>query len=398
MDSTKRLKTIFLTPRFPYPLIGGDRIKSYKILSHLSRKHDVTLVTFFQGEYLEPQYLKAIEDLGVRVIVAPLSPLKAVCSALIHNRLLDPLEINYYTQQNFKKIVNKLLKEETFDLGFSFFMRTAEYLKQHNNLKKVLIAEDCRTLYQYRSYKESDNLIQKAVRLFDYKALQKYEPRISNHFDFTTLVTTNDISAMRQANPKAEFRLLTNGADMFEFTPPIDNSQRKGLFFCGKMDTWANVMMAKKIAEEILPLVRKEIPDCTLTIAGANPVASVLRLKSEHVKVLSKVPSLTPYYQSAAVFPHPHAGGSGIQNKLLEAMACGCPVVTTKVGNQGIDGAHGKDLMIAENVEEIATHTIRIIKDRKLMDTISHNARDLMIRTHSWDSIFSALDRIIEEL
>ena len=384
-----------MTARLPYPVIGGDRLKPYYLLSHLAKNHNVTLISFYQGSKIPVNYVNAIEKLGVKVFVIKLNPMVAGLKtfAKITNY---PLEIAYYYHSDFQKTVDKIINDNHIDLAFSFFMRTAEYIK-NKKLPKVLIAEDCRTLYQKRSYEESSNLKHKIVRWWEYTRLKTYEPNIVNYFDLTTLVSEADIDAMKKQNPNANYELLTNGTDIDKFKPK-ESIERKGILFAGKMDVWANVLMVKTIVKNILPIIKKEIPDAKLKIVGANPPQNILSLKSDSISIEANVPDMIPYLQKAQVFLHPHTGGSGIQNKLLEAMSCACPVVTTPTGNQGINAVNGKEVLIGDDFHQLAQHTINILKNKELAKSISDNARELIINTHSWESVFMKLDKIIDEV
>ncbi len=393
----RKHKILFLTPRFPFPVIGGDRLKPNRILAHLAKHHNVTLVSFNQGGQPPKSYLSAVSEMGIRVIPVPLNPYISGARTIARMLTKKPLEILYYTQPEFHSVVEKLLRVNEFDLAFSFFMRTAEYLKGIP-IKKILMAEDCRTLYQKRSYEESESLKQKMVRRWEWKKLSKYEPDIVNHFDITTLVSEADIAAMRRQNPNANYRLLTNGTDIDCFNPPENGSLRRNILFSGKLDIWANQLMLKTIVDHILPEIRKEFPDIELDIVGAKPPQSVMAYRDKGINIHPDVPEMKPYLQMASLFIHPHNGGSGIQNKLLEAMACGCPVVTTPTGNQGINGRHGKDLMIGTSPEELAGHAIELMKQEKLAKSISDNGRELICRTHSWQVVYDSLDEIISDL
>ncbi len=393
------MNILFLTPRFPYPLIGGDRIKPYNLLCHLAKTHNVHLITFYQGGNPPKSYIKEITDIGIELSYIPLYPLDAGLRSItsLSNRL--PLEIAYYTQSNYRKILNELIITKHFDLAFAFFMRTAEYLK-NIKIKKILIAEDCRTLYQKRSYSQTKNLLQKSVRFWEYIKLKKYEPKITSFFDITTCVTDTDIEALKQLNPNAEYRLLTNGVDIYKFTPPKDNSERQGLLFAGKLDIWANILMIKTIVNDIFPIVKEQIPNVTLKIVGSRPLPQIINIckSDENIELIADVPEMQPYLQSAQLFIHPHTGGSGIQNKLLEAMACGCPVVTTPTGIQGIEATHRKEVLIGTNPSELANHCIEVLTNLQLTEQLSVNSRDLIVKTHSWDKVFEDLDNIIFEL
>lgn len=392
------MRILFLTPRFPYPVVGGDRLKPYKILSYLGKKHNTTLVTFYQGQKFPDGYREEIEKLGVELFVIYLDPIKAglrtIPLTLFSNQ---PLEIAYYNQPEFGFMVEKLTKERKFDLSFAFFMRTAEYLK-HLPIKKILMAEDCRVLYQKRSYEESKNLKQKIIRYWEYKKLSSYEPRIVEYFDAVTFVTNNDIESMKQENPNGKYRLLTNGTDTDFFIPPENPDIRNGILFSGKLDIWANILMIERIVKEILPIIQEKLPDVKFRIVCSNPPKRIESLESEFISIHKNVPSMLPYLQEAELFLHPHSGGSGIQNKLLEAMSCACPVVTTPTGIQGIPVKNMESVLIGNNNQELAEHSINILKDKELAKRIGNNARQVIIDNLSWNRVYQMLDELIEEV
>lgn len=393
----KRLRILFLTPRLPYPTIGGDRLKPNFILRHLAKNHDVTLVSLYQGGDLPKSYVREIEKFGIKTHVITLDPFRAGIRTGLNIMGRKPLEIDYYFHPDFKQLIKELDIDNNFDLAFAFFMRTAEYIKD-NKIKKILMAEDCRTIYQKRSYEESANIKQKMVRLWEYRKLQKYEPDIVKFFDITTLVSQEDVKSMQELNPGAEFRLLTNGTDISKFVMPPGNTERHGILFAGKLDVWANELMIKSIINDILPLIREKVPDAELTIAGAKPPQSIMSLKGKGIYICPDVPDMLPYLQNSALFLHPHKGGSGIQNKLLEAMAAGCPVVTTPTGNQGIGAVNGESALIGRTPEELARHAIKVLTDPNYAKSISQKAHELVVSTHSWEAVFGQLDDILGEM
>ena len=381
----------------PYPLIGGDRIKSFHLLKHLAKSHNITLITFYQGHEDYHEYQKEIENLGVKVIVIPLNPIKSSIASIPRLYQFKPLEIYFYYQQAFKSKVKEYLQTENPDLIISFFMRTAEYVK-NVPAHKILIAEDSRILYQTRSAKDSKNIIQKLVRLYEVITLKHYEPKIMNNFDIATFVTKEDIEFSKKRNQNVKYRLLTNGTEVDKFIPS-DFNLRKYILFTGKLDLWANDLMIKRIVENILPKIREKFPDIKFQIVGAKAPPMIKKYaKLPNIELHENVPDFTPYLQQARVFLHPHLGGSGIQNKVLEAMSAGCPVVTTPSGNQGIEGIHSEHLMIARNDQELAQYSIEILQNDQLAQKISENGRELILKTHSWEIIYQKMDEIIFEL
>lgn len=391
----KQLEILFLTARFPYPLIGGDRVKPHYLLKHLSEKHKITLLSFHQGEEIKAEDRAIIENMGVDVHIIKLNPLKAAANLSLKHLFSLPLEIGYYYQNPFKRKVEELFQEKKFDLCFAFFMRTAEYVKS-KKIPKVLIAEDCRVLYQKRSFEESNHLLQKAVRFWEYKMLCKYEKKIVDYFDFVTFVTEQDIASMRLYNSKANYFLLTNGTNVNHFkSSESDISSREGILFSGKLDIWANEIMLQRIINKIFPIVKKDLPNAILNIVGANPRQNIRSLSAQDIVLDFNVPDMLPFLQKARVFLHPHTGATGIQNKVLEAMSCACPVVTTPTGIQGIDAVHNVHCLIGESDKELAKHTIELLKNNDLANKISRNARQLIIETHSWESVYHQLDELV---
>lgn len=386
---------LFLTPRYPWPLIGGDRVKAYHLLRHLAAQHNVILVTFNHGDHPTPEQRAAIEGLGVEVHAVPLAPLHAALASVRTFTTDLPLEITFYTRPDFRAIVDNLVAHRGIDLGISFFMRTAEYLRPYPALPKVLIAEDCRVEYQTRSTEAARSPIQKLVRWWETRQLLRYEPVVIEEFDVTTFVSPEDITASTGLNARATYALVTNGVDMERFAFHEGHAERHGLLFAGKLDVLANHLMATTIIRRILPSVREAVPNTTLTIAGAGPRRALRSLASTGIRIDADVPDLVPYFHRAAVFVHPHHGGSGIQNKVLEAMATGCPVVTTPSGLQGIEATHGVHAMIGTTPEELAAHVITILRDEDLRATLARNARQLMVDTHSWSHVFEQMDDVI---
>ncbi|MFM7339403.1 MAG: hypothetical protein ACKO2H_04780, partial [Bacteroidota bacterium] len=129
MQHTNRKNILFLTARYPYPLVGGDRIKSFHLLQHLSKHHNVTLISCVHGEAPTPERLKPLTDLGIIIHTVTVTPLKNGLRSIKTLWTDQPLEIAFYDDPAFHAIVRKELATTQFDLLISFFMRTAEYIK-----------------------------------------------------------------------------------------------------------------------------------------------------------------------------------------------------------------------------------------------------------------------------
>jgi polysaccharide biosynthesis protein PslH len=395
--SVKGLNILFTSAHFPYPLIGGERIKQYNILKHLGKNNRIFLICLDRGYEIKPEYIYEIKKINVEPYAFHINKYKGMLNAVLFSPNGKPLEINYFRHSEYSKKIAEIISENKIDLLMNLFIRTAEHVKGYN-IKKILLAEDCRSFYQERTSKISANLIQKVRRLFDSLQIRKYEADIMNYFDVTTVVTEEDSEQMTLLNPKADIRILSQGVDHLIFEPPENNELRSDLLFVGKLDVWINILMVKKLIHEILPIIRKSFPGIKLHIVGANPVKEILAEQNDYIIVHSDVPDIVPYLQKAAIFLHPHEGGSGIQSKVLEALSCACPVITSKSGANGIGIIPGINGFIADNIEDFAAIAIALLKDEQLRITIGANARKLALEKHSWESINSDLEELIVDV
>lgn len=366
-------------------------------MKHLAKSYDVTLAAISFKYAPNSEDIQPFLDMGIKVHTLPVKPISDGIKSVLMMPKKYPLEISFYLKKNFQELVDKLCEENKFDIGISFFLRSAEYLKD-KTFKKILISEDCRTLYQTRSYQSSKNIFQKGIRWWEVMKLKKYEPQIVDNFDIVTLVANEDIAAMKQLNPKPKYRLVTNGVNVEQFSPPKDNSERRDILFTGKLSVWSNTLMAVKAAKEIMPLIWKKFPDVKLHLVGSNAVKSVLDLANDKVIIHSSVPDIALYYKQCKLFIHPHLAATGIQNKLLEAMSAGMASITTITGTQGIEGKDGVHFLLAKTNEEFANKAIQLLEDEELYNKITKNARQLIVDTHTWDIVYQQIDKVIDEI
>lgn len=394
-----RLRILFLHTRFPFPLIGGDRIKAYYLLKHLATYHDVTLLTFHHRGEAPPEKIQALEEIGIHVHSIPLSPIKAGLGCITNALGELPIEIQFYNNDEYRNALNSIMSEKKFDVAMGFFMRAGEYLRDIP-IKKILIAEDSRVLYEHRSLMATKWSVphQKFIRWWELKKLLKYEPQMMNDFDITTFVTNEDINAAKALNPNVQYRLLTNGVVADPLAQYVPATDRKDIIFTGKLDVWANMMMVNTIAKQILPKIHERLPNVKFHIVGGYPPKSILALQNDKIIVHGNVPDVRKFMRNAAVFVHPHSAASGIQNKVLEAMATGCAIVTTTTGIQGIPAWHGKEVMIAHNQDEMVNYAVMLLENPSLRGEIAERAMKMVTEKFSWEVINSQIDGILDEM
>lgn len=394
-----RKRILFLTTRYPYPPIGGDKVKAYNLLKILTKYYDVKLIAWSFGKLPEVKDIEVLQSLGIEVEVLKFNPVIGALNSFIKLLSKLPFEISFYNLASYQKSVLRNLSAGKYDAVVAFFMRAGEFVKDMK-IKKILVAEDCRTSYQRRSFEQTSKFFQKLIRFHEWKKLQKYEFEMMECFDTVSFVTTQDIALIKKINPNGHYRLLTNGTDIERFIPG-SYREPNTLLFAGKMNVHSNQISALELAKDILPKVAEKNPEIRLIIAGADMNTEIRGLASDRIEILENVEDMVHLYQKATIFINPHRGGSGIQNKLLEAMACECAVITTLTGNQGIDGIDNQDLVIADSVDDFADKIVKLLKYKEAQSRIGKAGRELILRTHTWDvveqQLLSIMKRTLDE-
>ena len=262
------------------------------------------------------------------------------------------------------------------------------------------------------------------------KRLSGYEKKVAESFDHSIFVTDSEVKIFKNKNPHIKnITAIPNGVDLDYFSPtfsqeqatrnqppetstghpetgnqnpatriqqPATSNQQPVIVFTGAMDYYANVEGVVWFTKEILPLIKKEIPAIQFYIVGSNPTKEVLSLSDNNdVTVTGYVPDTREYLNKATVVVVPLRIARGIQNKILEAMAMGIPVVATPQAFEGIEAKPGRDLTLGEDVEKVAEGVIKLIKEVSLRKSLGDNARRIIEKNYCWAKNLEKLNSIL---
>ena len=403
--SGRRPRVLFLSYRFPFPLIGGDRIKAYHLVRHLSSIADVDLIALDEAQSATAETIPELEAFA-NVRVLPFNRRKAA-GRIIKSLPTDlPIEFAYYNDESMQEAVDKALEENTYDLILCFFLRTAKFVRNHVATPKLLIAEDARVILEERAterftiFRGLDNHLQYIIRKIDAKRLRAYEPQaMSEGFSRITFVSKVDERRIRLADPELETSILSNGVQLADYEFCAGEREDKLIFF-GHLGTYHNVLMAKRLLKSIYPKIREVSPRTKLAIIGKSPGKELAKLveRTPGAELHPDVKDVRPFLRSCKVLVHAQTVGAGIQNKLLEAMAMGTPIVTTPVGASGIEGMEDNvNALVRTTDQEIIEATLSLLKNDEKALRLARNARELIEERYTWDHVFRTLDILIDE-
>lgn len=225
------------------------------------------------------------------------------------------------------------------------------------------------------------------------------ERRAMAGFDVITTVANADATRLRDLAPTARVEVMPNGVDVARFRPnPEMRPSQSALVFVGAMSYGPNVAAMRYFTAEVMPIVHRTRPDARLTIVGRNPAPAVRALASPSIDVTGEVEDVRPYLSGASVFVAPMISGSGIKNKVLEAMAMACPVVATPLAVEGLPVRSGEHALVADTAPRFAAAVVRLLASAEERSRVGTAGRALVEERYTWDACAARYEGLYQEL
>ncbi len=395
------LRILHTTPFIPLPPDSGGKLVPFHHITGLAaRGHHIT----FLAPVRRSGDAAALEKMPGPVRVIPVSCAR-VSSAALAMRFAatgDSLRVTRHSLPETRKACRELLARETFDVAILDTLFTAHLLpvlEEAAPRMPVLLVDHNAESVLFERYLQRQGAPARIAGRVELARIRRAEAAALRGADMTIALSEEDRAHLLKLAPDAEIATLPPGADVFPgetIAPPPDDPV---VLFLGDYAWEPNRDAAFWLGDEILPLIRKEVPEAVLHLAGNDSAGKLERLREvPGVRLLGRVPHAGRAIREAVVCVVPLRIGSGVRLKILEALANERPVVTTSLGGEGIPLVHGTNALIGDDARTIARDTAELLRDRSRARRIAGAGRLLAETEFGWNAILDRLDSIVAQL
>lgn len=397
-------RILHIAHRLPYPPNKGDKIRTYNFLKFLAKRHELHLATLID----DPADLLVVPELENQV------------NGLVYERIDQPGRSIYSLREIFRRRsitvchfysrrlqdkIDDVIETTEFDAVLCSSSPMAEYLFRSRHRKGRLL-DIPKTMdlidvdsFKWRQYADRSSGPKAWVYRHEARALADYEAALYDYFQNILLVSEREKEYFPIHDQHNKLHAVSNGVDLDYFSnssAPTANSTHSSLVFTGMMDYWPNIEGMRWFVAKVFPKIRKDVPECRLTIVGGRPTREVLGWgEDDNIQVTGFVDDVRGYIASADLCIAPLRIARGIQNKVLEAMSMRKPVVATPYALEGIDVDSGEHVIAAATVDEFATAVTCVLHDHRMARTLGENARTRVEQQYSWDACIRPLEDLL---
>ena len=393
---------LFLAHRIPYPPDKGDKIRAWHFLEHLAGQYRVHLGCFVDDSR-DWRFTDTLRGICAETCFVHLDRRRALLRSVAG--LLDgrPLTLPYYYDARLCRWVRDILDHKQVSRVFVYCSAMAQYVApdHHPSLRHIADVVDVDS-EKWSDYSCNAPLVKRWLYRREAATLRRVEARIAASFDATIVATDEEMTLLRKLAPETCDRVICigNGVEGDYFSPErqYENPYPNGgtpIAFVGAMDYRPNVDAVVYFVRSILPLVRQRIADVQFYIVGSNPAPEVVNLASgSGIVVTGWVPDVRPYLAYARAVVAPLRMARGVQNKVLEGMAMGKPVVASAKAMAGIRANTDTDVFLADTPDEFAG-AIYSAAMTSAGATVGRNARHRVMSDYRWSASLERLDAVV---
>ncbi|HMQ06743.1 MAG TPA: glycosyltransferase [Saprospiraceae bacterium] len=372
------MKIVIFSSRFPFPLEKGDKLRLYHQLRLLSQHVKLYLVVI-TDEKLSPSHIEKVHPFLTDLLILKIKRPSQIFNAIAGAMRGLPFQVGWYYNRKIQKSIDQWVHSIQPDMIYCQLFRVALYCKNFSG-KSVIDYMDAFGQGMKLRGKIAGFLLHWLYR-WESRRIKIFEMQSYEWFQRHILISERDICLIGKP-PEASFSIIPNGVD-HHFFKPIESEKKYHIGFVGNLGYLPNVEAAKYIIEKIVPLLGDNMKVC---ISGARPGKQLTLLANEQIHIKGWMEDIRDAYASLKVFVAPVFYGTGLQNKILEAMAMGIPCVTTSAVNESVKGTHEKNILIADTPELFTAAIERLLKDENLYDHIRRNGLTFVASNFLWSN------------
>ena len=389
------MKILYVCHRFPFPPKRGGKIRPFNMIRHLSARHEVHVASIARSAQ-EAQEGQGLAAYCAHYEMGRVSDAVQTLRMLVRLPSATPSSMGYFHSPQLKRRIDALVASERFDLVFVHCSSVAPYVENIRATPKILDFGDMDS-QKWREYARFKPFPLSLGYRLEAAKLERAEKRLARRFDLCTATTRAEWETLEGYGTGVASDWFPNGVDSDYFAPGDEVYDADTICFVGRMDYYPNQECMFEFCARTLPLLRKRRSTLKLLIVGADPSPAVQRLgELAGVTVTGSVPDVRPYLRRSALMVAPLNIARGTQNKILEAMASGVPVVTSRIAAGGVDAAAPDHFLAGSSPDEYAGAILRILDDPAERQRLSRAGRARMLSHHAWDKSMRRLDGIIE--
>jgi len=389
------MRVLYLCHRFPFPPVRGGKIRPFNMIKHLAQNHEVVVASLVRSPE-EAEAGQGIVEHCADYLMEQVTPVGAWARMIALLTTTVPSSMGYFYSPRLARRIRERLAQQKFDLIFVHCSSVAPYVRHVAGIPKILDFGDMDS-QKWLTYRHFKRFPLSLGYHLEGRKLEALEKALARDFDYCSCTTKAELETLRDFGTETPNDWFPNGVDRDFFAPTDEPFDPDAISFVGRMDYFPNQQAMQNFCDQVFPLIRQARPAARLSIIGAEPSPAMLRLaEREGVTVTGTVPDVRDFVRQSAVSVAPLTIARGTQNKILECMAMGVPVVTSSAAAGGVDAVPGEHLLVADSPDDTAGAILKIMGDPAERERLAAAGRTRITSHHSWDSSMVRLDRIIE--
>jgi sugar transferase (PEP-CTERM/EpsH1 system associated) len=392
----KPLKILYLCHRFPYPGNDGSRVRSLHIIKHFKNSgHQVSVASLVRSDE-EAVAGKPLAELCDRVIMARVNETVQNLRMAAYLFCPTPSSMAYFHSKILAQHIDEEIQTNRPDLIYVHCSSVAPYVADID-IPKIMDFVDIDSakwlIYaKFKSFPISLGYWYEGIKL------RRAEKSLAQRFDISTCITQTELDTLIDYGLNIDGDWFPNGVD-FEFFCPSQQPDYDAntISFIGRMDYYPNIEAMLRFCEHIFPLIQQRNPNASMVIVGANPAPEIIALREiDGMTVTGTVDDVRTYVRNSAVMVAPLKIARGTQNKILEAMAMGVPVVCSDIAARGVNAVDGQHILVANSDQHCADQILSLLNNPDQRLQLSRAGRELIVNNYSWEKAMQRLDGIVE--